>query len=86
MYSSGQYINNNNLGTTLTLSDSDNRDPISSSMLKSSSHHHHHQQYRGKSPVTNPTPLPTHSYYTRSKSVEFFFSIIIKIDLLFVFL
>ena len=84
MYSSGQYINNNNLGTTLTLSDSDNRDPISSSMLKSSSHHH--QQYRGKSPVTNPTPLPTHSYYTRSKSVEFFFSIIIKIDLLFVFL
>jgi hypothetical protein len=56
---------NNNIGTTLTISDSDNRDPISSAILKSSSN----QQYRGKSPMTNTSPLPTHSYYTRSKSV-----------------
>lgn len=64
MYSSGQYMNNNNLGATLTLSDSDNRDSVSSNMLKNSSY----QQYRGKSPVSNPTSLPAHSYYTRSKS------------------
>ena len=69
MYSSGNYINsttnNNTYGTTLTISDSDNRDPITSAILKASSHQH----YRGKSPVTNSSPLPTHSYYTRSKSV-----------------
>ncbi|CAF2569255.1 unnamed protein product [Rotaria sp. Silwood2] len=71
MYPSGRYIssitnnNNNNVGTTLTISDSDNRDPISSAILKVSSS----QQHRGKSQMTNNTPLPTHSYYTRSKSV-----------------
>ncbi|UJR28276.1 hypothetical protein I4U23_009526 [Adineta vaga] len=67
MYSSGRYMTstlNDNMGTTLTISDSDNRDPVSSAILKTSSN----QQYRGKSPVTNNTPLPTHSYYTRSKS------------------
>lgn len=57
--------NNNNYGTALTISDSDNRDPISSAILKATSN----QQYRGKSPMTNTAPLPTHSYYTRSKSV-----------------
>jgi hypothetical protein len=55
----------NNIGTTLSISDSDNRDPISSAILKATSN----QQYRGKSPMTNTAPLPTHSYYTRSKSV-----------------
>lgn len=69
MYSTGRYTGstlNDNLGTTLTISDSDNRDPVSSAILKSSSN----QQYRGKSPMANTTtPLPTHSYYTRSKSV-----------------
>ncbi|CAF3535067.1 unnamed protein product [Adineta steineri] len=67
MYSSGRYMSsalNDNIGTTLTISDSDNRDPVSSAILKTSSN----QQYRGKSPITNTTPLPTHSYYTRSKS------------------
>ncbi|CAF4581759.1 unnamed protein product [Rotaria socialis] len=70
MYPSGRYIstitnnNNNNLGTTLTISDSDNRDPVSSAILKVSSN----QPYRGKSQLTNTTSLPTHSYYTRSKS------------------
>ncbi|CAF0738569.1 unnamed protein product [Rotaria sordida] len=67
MYPSGRYISsitNNNIGTTLTISDSDNRDPISSAILKVSSS----QQNRGKSQMTNNTPLPTHSYYTRSKS------------------
>jgi len=71
MYSSGRYMSstlNDNLGTTLTISDSDNRDPVSSAILKTSSN----QQYRGKSPMTNTTPLPTHSYYTRSKSVFLF--------------
>jgi hypothetical protein len=54
-----------NIGTTLTISDSDNRDPISSAILKSSVN-------RGKSPIaTNTNSLPTHSYYTRSKSVCF---------------
>ncbi len=68
MYPSGRYMGstiNNNFGTTLTISDSDNRDPIASAILKAASN----QQYRGKSPMTNPPPLPTHSYYTRSKSV-----------------
>lgn len=71
MYSSGRYLNSsmnnnpNNYGPTLTISDSDNRDPIASAMLKASSN----QSYRGKSPMANPMPLPTHSYYTRSKSV-----------------
>jgi hypothetical protein len=68
MYPSGRYTSitsNNNMGTTLTISDSDNRDPISSAILKASSN----QQHRGKSPITNTAPLPTHSYYTRSKSV-----------------
>ncbi|CAM4742975.1 unnamed protein product [Rotaria magnacalcarata] len=71
MYPSGRYIstitnnNNNNLGTALTISDSDNRDPVSSAILKVSSN----QPYRGKSQLTNTTSLPTHSYYTRSKSV-----------------
>ncbi|CAF3367330.1 unnamed protein product [Rotaria sp. Silwood1] len=72
MYPSGRYIssitnnnNNNNIGTTLTVSDSDNRDPISSAILKVSSS----QQHRGKSQMTNNISLPTHSYYTRSKSV-----------------
>lgn len=70
MYSSGRYMNSttnnhNNIGTTLTISDSDNRDPISSAMLKASTS----QQHRGKSQLTNTNPLPTHSYYTRSKSV-----------------
>ncbi|CAF5083341.1 unnamed protein product, partial [Rotaria magnacalcarata] len=70
MYPSGRYIstitnnNNNNLGTALTISDSDNRDPVSSAILKVSSN----QPYRGKSQLTNTTSLPTHSYYTRSKS------------------
>jgi hypothetical protein len=71
MYSSGRYLNtstnnnSNNYGPTLTLSDSDNRDPIASAILKASSN----QSYRGKSPMTNSMSLPTHSYYTRSKSV-----------------
>ncbi len=48
---------------TLTISDSNNRDHVSSVMLKTS--------YRGKSPMTtNTTSYPTHSYYTRSKSVN----------------
>jgi hypothetical protein len=71
MYPSGRYMGstiNNNFGTTLTISDSDNRDPIASAILKAASN----QQYRGKSPMTNPPPLPTHSYYTRSKSVNKF--------------
>jgi hypothetical protein len=71
MYPSGRYISsttNNNIGTTLTISDSDNRDPISSAILKATAN----QQYRGKSPMTNSAPLSTHSYYTRSKSVFFF--------------
>jgi hypothetical protein len=69
MYPSGRYMSsttNNNFGTTLTISDSDNRDPIASAILKAASN----QPYRGKSPMANTTtPLPTHSYYTRSKSV-----------------
>ena len=75
MYSSGRYSNsstnnntnhNHSFGPALTLSDSDNRDPIASAILKASSN----QSFRGKSPVANPMPLPTHSYYTRSKSVR----------------
>jgi hypothetical protein len=68
MYPSGRYMSStttNNFGTTLSLSDSDNRDPITSAMLKAASN----QPYRGKSPMANTAPLPTHSYYTRSKSV-----------------
>jgi len=69
MYSSGRYMNstanNNNYGTALTISDSDNRDPITSAILKAASN----QPYRGKSPMASTAPLPTHSYYTRSKSV-----------------
>ncbi|CAF0923864.1 unnamed protein product [Adineta ricciae] len=67
MYSSGRYMTsalNDNMGTTLTISDSANRDPVSSAILKTSSN----QQYRGKSPIANTTSSPTHSYYTRSKS------------------
>ncbi|CAF0902382.1 unnamed protein product, partial [Didymodactylos carnosus] len=47
--------------TALGTSDSDNRDPITAAILKASSQL---AQTRGKS-----FPLPTHSYYTRSKSV-----------------
>ncbi|CAF1320383.1 unnamed protein product [Adineta ricciae] len=68
-YSSGRYMTsalNDNMGTTLTISDSANRDPVSSAILKTSSN----QQYRGKSPIANTTSSPTHSYYTRSKSVN----------------
>jgi hypothetical protein len=69
MYPSGRYMsstaNNNNYGTALTISDSDNRDPITSAILKAASN----QPYRGKSPMASTAPLPTHSYYTRSKSV-----------------
>ncbi|CAF0934947.1 unnamed protein product [Didymodactylos carnosus] len=46
--------------TTLKTSDSDNRDPMPSSILKASPQL---SQTRIK-----PPPLPTHSYYTRSKS------------------
>ncbi|CAF0908973.1 unnamed protein product [Rotaria sordida] len=63
IYSTGRYMHGttNNTNTTLTISDTDNRDPISSTILKSSQ--------RGKSPITTTTNrLPTHSYYTRSKS------------------
>jgi hypothetical protein len=65
MYPSGRYISSttNNIGATLAVSDSDNRDIISSAILKASN-----QQHRGKSQMTNTNPLPTHSYYTRSKS------------------
>ena len=78
MFSNGRYISpttNHPLGPTLSMSHSDNRDPISSAILKASAHHqqhqqqHQHQQHRGKSPMTNAAPLSTHSYYTRSKSV-----------------
>ena len=75
IYSTGRYINPSSTTTaapgahlhpTLTLSDSDNRDPVSSAILKASIN----QQQRGKSPVTTvASSLPTHSYYTRSKSV-----------------
>lgn len=69
MYPSGRYMNsitnNNHFGTTLSISDSDNRDPISSAILKVSAN----QPYRGKSQLNNTAPLSTHSYYTRSKSV-----------------
>lgn len=87
IYPSSRYtgsITNNNLGTTLTISDSDNRDPISSAILKATSN----QSYRGKSPVTNATPLPTHSYYTRSKSVilGFFFPLLYLLLILQTFL
>lgn len=53
----------NNANTTLTISDTDNRESLSSSLYRSAQ--------RGKSPVTTTTTntLPTHSYYTRSKSV-----------------
>ncbi len=64
MYSTSRYLSTtmNNVNPTLTISDSDNRDPVSSVMIKTSQ--------RGKSPMaTNPTSYPTHSYYTRSKSV-----------------
>jgi len=63
IYPTNRYLSTttNNVNTTLTISDSDNRDPVSSIMLKSSQ--------RGKSPMTtNTTSFPTHSYYTRSKS------------------
>ncbi|CAF3967910.1 unnamed protein product [Rotaria sp. Silwood2] len=63
IYSTGRYMHTTtrNTNTTLTISDTDNRDSISSTMLKSSQ--------RGKSPMTTTTnTLPTHSYYTRSKS------------------
>ncbi|CAF1261379.1 unnamed protein product [Rotaria sordida] len=63
IYSTGRYMHGttNNTNTTLTISDTDNRDPISSTILKSSQ--------RGKSPITTTTNrFPTHSYYTRSKS------------------
>ena len=67
MYSTGRYMSatTTNVNPTLTISDSDNRDPVSSVMIKTSQ--------RGKSPMsTNPTSFPTHSYYTRSKSVNRF--------------
>ncbi|CAF4539031.1 unnamed protein product [Rotaria sp. Silwood1] len=65
IYPTGRYMHTttSNTNSTLTISDTDNRDPISSTILKSSP--------RGKSPITTTTThtLPTHSYYTRSKSV-----------------
>ncbi|CAF3417670.1 unnamed protein product [Rotaria sp. Silwood1] len=64
IYPTGRYMHTttSNTNSTLTISDTDNRDPISSTILKSSP--------RGKSPITTTTThtLPTHSYYTRSKS------------------
>lgn len=73
IYSTGRYINpssttiTSHVNPTLTLSDSDNRDPVSSAVLRASIN----QQQRGKSPVTTvASSLPTHSYYTRSKSVK----------------
>ena len=63
-----RYMNStmNNTNTTLTKSDSNNRDPISSTILRNFQ--------RGKSPMTTAnTSLPTHSYYTRSKSVYYSF-------------
>ena len=64
--SSGRYMHatTSNTNATLTVSDTDNRDPISSTIYKSTQ--------RGKSPATtmSSTTLPTHSYYTRSKSVD----------------
>ena len=68
MYPTGRYFSssmNPNIGAALSISDSANRDPVSSSILKASGN----QQYRGKSPLPNAGSLPTHSYYTRSKSV-----------------
>ena len=68
MYPAGRYISSTthpNIGTALSISDSANRDPVSSAILKASGN----QQYRGKSPLPNAGSLPTHSYYTRSKSV-----------------
>lgn len=60
IYSQNHYITSN-ANSTLTVSDSDNRHPISSVVLKASQ--------RGKSPLTtNSNSFPTHSYYTRSKS------------------
>ncbi|CAF3835844.1 unnamed protein product [Rotaria magnacalcarata] len=60
----GRYMHatTSNTNTTLTISDTDNRDPISSTIYKSTQ--------RGKSPATtmSSTTLPTHTYYTRSKS------------------
>jgi hypothetical protein len=76
MYSTSRYLGGtaNNVNPTLTISDSDNRDPVSSVMIKTSP--------RGKSPMTtNTTSFPTHSYYTRSKSVNEFIFLIILIDL-----
>jgi len=72
MFSTGRYVSpqthQHPLGTSITLSNSNNRDPISSAILKASTHQQHQHHNRGKSPMTNATPLPTHSYYTRSKS------------------
>jgi hypothetical protein len=64
IYPTGRYMGSH-MNTTLTISDSDNRDPISSAILKAT--------HRGKSPMgTNTNSFPTHSYYTRSKSVHDF--------------
>jgi hypothetical protein len=63
IYPTNRYLNTttHHVNAMLTISDSDNRDPVSSVMLKTSQ--------RGKSPMaTNPNSFPTHSYYTRSKS------------------
>ena len=68
MYPGGRYISSTthpNIGSALSISDSANRDPVSSAILKASGN----QQYRGKSPLPTAGSLPTHSYYTRSKSV-----------------
>ncbi|UJR21206.1 hypothetical protein I4U23_024303 [Adineta vaga] len=63
IYPTGRYLTTtaNNTGTTLTISDSDNREQVAGVLFKA--------VHRGKSTMgNNLTALPTHSYYTRSKS------------------
>ncbi|CAF1131937.1 unnamed protein product [Adineta steineri] len=64
IYPTGRYMNvaARNLGTTLTVADSNNRHAISSSFLKA--------VQRGKSSMVTSS-LGSHSYYTRSKSVYY---------------